>query len=257
MARQDKCFLMEGYLDVLSMHQAGILNCVASSGTSLTEEQIRIIRKFTSNVTVMYDGDSAGLHAALRAIGMILKEGMNPRVVFLPDGDDPDSYSRKHTLEEVRSFIEEHEQDGIAFKTGLLLQEAGDDPLKKAQIINELADTVADIPDAIKRQVYVDAVARQVGIDADIIQERVRKTREQEIRSASGLGMTKRTFGPTKPSAMPGNPSGSPSVIPSECISCPGRRPHHGTFGAGAAGLHPALRAHAAAVRDGLGVLQP
>ena len=187
MARQDKCFLMEGYLDVLSMHQAGILNCVASSGTSLTEEQIRIIRKFTQNVTIMYDGDSAGLHAALRAIGMILKEGMNPRVVFLPDGDDPDSYSRKHTLEEIRSFIAEHEQDGIRFKTGLLLQEAGGDPLKKAQIINEIADTVAEIPDAIKRQVYVDDVARQVGIEADIIQERVRKTREENRRKGGAF----------------------------------------------------------------------
>ena len=179
MARQDKCYLMEGYLDVLSMHQAGILNCVASSGTSLTEEQIRIIRKFTENVTIMYDGDGAGLHAAIRAIGMILKEGMNPRVVFLPDGDDPDSYSRKHTLEEIQDFIAAHEQDGIAFKTDLLLSEAGDDPLKKANLINEIADTVADIPDAIKRQVYVDTVARRFGIEADIIQDRVRKTREK------------------------------------------------------------------------------
>ena len=181
-SRQDRCYLMEGYLDVLSMHQAGILNCVASSGTSLTEEQIRIIRKFTENVTIMYDGDAAGLHAAIRAIGMILKEGMNPRVVFLPDGDDPDSYSRKHSLEEIQEYIRENEQDGIAFKTGLLLSEAGDDPLKKANLINEIADTVADIPDAIKRQVYVDTVARQFGIESDIIQDRVRKTREQNAQ---------------------------------------------------------------------------
>ena len=177
-ARQDKCFLLEGYLDVLSMHQAGILNCVASSGTSLTEEQIRIIRKFTENITIMYDGDGAGLHAAIRAIGMILKEGMNPRVVFLPDGDDPDSYSRKHSLEEIRAFIDSHEQDGVSFKTDLLLSEAGEDPLKKANLINEIADTVALIPDAIKRQVYVDMVAKRFGIDNDIIQDRVRKTRE-------------------------------------------------------------------------------
>ena len=187
MARQDRCYLMEGYLDVLSMHQSGILNCVASSGTSLTEEQIRIIKKFTENVTIMYDGDGAGLHAALRAIGMILKEGMNPRVVFLPDGDDPDSFSRKHTLEEIREFIATHEQDGIAFKTDLLLSEAGDDPLKKANLINEIADTVADIPDAIKRQVYVDTVARRFGIEADIIQGRVRKTREA-MRQGRSLG---------------------------------------------------------------------
>jgi DNA primase len=180
MAKQDRCYLMEGYLDVLSMHQAGILNCVASSGTSLTEEQIRIIKKFTENVTIMYDGDAAGLHAAIRAIGMILKEGMNPRVVFLPDGDDPDSFSQKHTLEEIQDYIKDNEQDGIAFKTNLLLEEAGDDPLKKANLINEIADTVADIPDAIKRQVYVDTVARQFGIESDIIQDRVRKTREKQ-----------------------------------------------------------------------------
>jgi len=188
-SKRDKCFLMEGYLDVLSMHQAGITNCVASSGTSLTEEQIRIIRKFTENITIMYDGDSAGLHAAIRAIGMILKEGMNPRVVFLPDGDDPDSYSRKHTLEEIQEFIDTHEQDGIAFKTDLLLSEAGDDPLKKAGLINEIADTVADIPDAIKRQVYVDTVARKVGIEADIIQERVAKTRDKNAREAGAARM--------------------------------------------------------------------
>ncbi len=178
-SRQDRCYLMEGYLDVLSMHQSGILNCVASSGTSLTEEQIRIIKRFTENVTIMYDGDSAGLHAAVRAIGMILKEGMNPRVVFLPDGDDPDSFSQKHTLGEIRDFIAKNEKDGIAFKTDLLLGEAGDDPLKKANLINEIADTVADIPDAIKRQVYIDTVARRFEIEADIIQDRVRKTREK------------------------------------------------------------------------------
>ncbi|MBO4341185.1 MAG: DNA primase [Bacteroidales bacterium] len=188
-SKRDKCYLMEGYLDVLSMHQAGISNCVASSGTSLTEEQIRIIRKFTENITIMYDGDSAGLHAAIRAIGMILKEGMNPRVVFLPDGDDPDSYSRKHTLEEILEFIDTHEQDGIAFKTDLLLGEAGDDPLKKANLINEIADTVADIPDAIKRQVYVDTVARKFGIEADIIQERVAKTRDKNAREAGAARM--------------------------------------------------------------------
>ena len=182
-SKQDKCYLMEGYLDVLSMHQAGILNCVASSGTSLTEEQIRIIKRFTENITIVYDGDSAGLHAAIRAIGLILKEGLNPRVVFLPDGDDPDSFAQKHTLEEIRAFFDEHEQDGIAFKTELLLSEAGGDPLKKANLINVIADTVADIPDAIKRQVYVDTVARRFGIEADIIQERVRKTREANRRT--------------------------------------------------------------------------
>jgi len=181
-AKQDRCILVEGNVDVVMLHQLGIGNVVASCGTSLTEEQIRLIKRFTENITIMYDGDKAGLHAALRAIGLILKEGMNARVVFLPDGDDPDSFSRKHTLEQVQAFIQAHEQDGIAFKTDLLLQEAGDDPLKKANLINEIADTVADIPDAIKRQVYVGTVAKRFGIEADIIQERVRKTREHSAR---------------------------------------------------------------------------
>ncbi len=185
MARQDRCILVEGNVDVVMMHQTGITNVVASCGTSLTEEQIRLIRKFTENITIMYDGDKAGLHAALRAIGLILKEGMNPRVVFLPDGDDPDSFSRKHTLEEIRDFIAAHEQDGVSFKTGLLLDEAGNDPIKRAGIINEVADTVADIPDAIKRQVYIDTVSRMVGIGADIIQDRVRKTREKMRKETS------------------------------------------------------------------------
>ena len=179
MARQDRCILVEGNVDVVMMHQMGITNVVASCGTSLTEEQVRLIKKFTENITIMYDGDKAGLHAAIRAISLILKEGMNPRVVFLPDGDDPDSFSQKHTLEEIRDFIRDHEQDGILFKTNLLLKDAGDDPLKKANLINEMADTVADIPDAIKRQVYVDTVAKQFDIESDIIQDRVRKTREQ------------------------------------------------------------------------------
>ena len=185
-AKQDRCILVEGNVDVVMMHQMGITNVVASCGTSLTEEQIRLIKRFTENITIMYDGDKAGLHAALRAIGLILKEGMNPKVVFLPDGDDPDSFSRKHTLEEIQEFIESHEQDGIAFKTDLLLSEAGDDPLKKANLINEIADTVADIPDAIKRQVYVDTVARRFGIEADIIQDRVRRTRENARKEMPG-----------------------------------------------------------------------
>lgn len=184
-ARQDRCILVEGNVDVVMMHQMGITNVVASCGTSLTEEQIRLIGKFTQNVTIMYDGDKAGLHAAVRAISLILKEGMNPKVVFLPDGDDPDSYSQKHTQEEIRSFIEEHEEDGIAFKTRLLLEEAGEDPLKKANSINEIADTVADIPDAIKRQVYIGTVAKQFGIEEDIIQDRVRKTREHNAQNAA------------------------------------------------------------------------
>ena len=178
-SRADKCYLVEGYLDVLSMHQLGITNVVASSGTSLTVEQIRLIKRFTENVTIMYDGDSAGIHAALRGIDLILKEGMNVKVVLIPDGDDPDSYARKHTLEEVEAFIAANEQDFIAFKADLLLGEAGNDPLKRANLINDIADTVAGIPDAVKRSVYTDSISAKFRIDADILTDRIRRTREK------------------------------------------------------------------------------
>lgn len=180
-SRQDKCFLVEGYLDVLSMHQLGITNVVASSGTSLTVLQIRLIKKFTSNVTIMYDGDAAGIHAALRGIGLILKEGMNVRVVLIPDGDDPDSYSRKHTLEEMRKFLEDNEQDFITYKTDLLLGQAGNDPLKRAELINDIADTIALIPDQIKRAVYVQNAADKFGIAEDMIYARIHSSRQKMI----------------------------------------------------------------------------
>ena len=180
-SRSQKCYLVEGYLDVLSMHQLGITNVVASSGTSLTVPQIRLIKKFTENVTIMYDGDSAGIHAAIRGIGLVLKEGLNVKIVLLPDGDDPDSYSRKHSLQEVQDFIENHEQDFIAFKTELLLGEAGDDPLRRAELINDIADTIALIPDPVKRTVYAQTSAEKFNIDSQIIFERVKNTREKMI----------------------------------------------------------------------------
>ena len=176
-SRQDKCFLVEGYLDVLSMYQLGITNVVASSGTSLTVEQIRLIRKFTSNVTIIYDGDSAGIHAALRGIGLVLKEGLNVKVVLLPDGEDPDSFARKNTLDETNSYIAAHEQDFIGFKSDLLLGQAGNDPLKKAELINDIADTIALIPDAVKRSVYVEMTASKFNIESGILFERILKTR--------------------------------------------------------------------------------
>lgn len=183
MSRQDRCYLVEGYLDVISMHQLGITNVVASSGTSLTVEQIRLIRKFTSNVTIIYDGDPAGIHAALRGIGLVLKEGLNVKVVLLPDGDDPDSFSRKHTLDEVRDFIGGHEQDFISFKSDLLLGEAGDDPLKKAELINDIADTVALIPDAVKRSVYVESIGEKFHIESQILFDRIGHTRADMLTS--------------------------------------------------------------------------
>ena len=177
MSRQDKCILVEGYLDVLSMHQLGIKNVVASSGTSLTVEQIRLIRKFTSNVTIIYDGDGAGIKAALRGIGLVLKEGLNVKVVLLPEGQDPDDFARRHSLEEVQDYIARNEQDFIGFKTDLLLGEAGNDPLKRANLINDVADTIALIPDAVVRAVYVQTCADKFEIDEQILMDRVSRSR--------------------------------------------------------------------------------
>ena len=181
MARKDKCYLVEGYLDVLSMHQLGITNVVASSGTALTEGQIRLIGRFTHNVTIMYDGDSAGVKAALRGIDMFLRQGMDVKVVLLPDGDDPDSYSRKHSLEEVEAFLAAEEKDFVDFKGSLLMQDASGDPLKRANAINDIADTVADIPDAVKRETYIDFLSRKFDIRRDALEERVSATRSKII----------------------------------------------------------------------------
>ncbi len=186
-SKADKCFLAEGNVDVVSMHQLGLRNVVASCGTSLTEEQIRIIKKFTGNITVMYDGDKAGIHAAQRAIGMILKEDMNVSLVLFPDGDDPDSFCRKHTLEEVQAFIAENEMDFVSYMA-LVNPVAANDPLGRANLINEISDTVALIPDAVKRSVFVDAVSQRFGVETRIIFERInadrRQMREDEQKEA-------------------------------------------------------------------------
>lgn len=181
MARKDKCYLVEGYLDVLSMHQLGITNVVASSGTALTEGQIGLIKRFTQNVTIMYDGDSAGIYAALRGIDMFLREGMNVKVVLIPDGDDPDSYSRKHSLAEVEEFLAAAEMDFVDFKSSLLLKDTARDPLKRAEVINDIADTIADIPDAVKRSVYVDFLSDKFEIRRDILDERIGATRSKRL----------------------------------------------------------------------------
>lgn len=182
--RRDRCILVEGYLDVLSMHQLGITNVVASSGTSLTVEQVNLIRKFTENVTIMYDGDAAGIHAAERGIGLCLKGGLNVRVVLIPDGDDPDSFARKHTLEEVKSFIEENERDFISYRTDQLIGDAGSDPVRRSNLVNEIVGTLALIPDQVKRAMYVQDVSVKFNIDESLvyskINEAVRAMREEE-----------------------------------------------------------------------------
>ena len=189
-SRLDKCILVEGNIDMVMMHQLGIRNVVASCGTSLTVEQIRLIHKFTDNITIMYDGDSAGVHAAIRGLALILSEGMNVKVVLLPENEDPDSFSRKHTLQEVQAYIEGGEKDFITFKTDLLLEQAEGDPLKKAELINDIADTIAVIPDPVKRSTYVDETARRFGVESAILFQRISGVRRS---GAAGMQAQSRT----------------------------------------------------------------
>ena len=167
--QQDCCILVEGYTDVISMHQAGIENVVASSGTSLTQGQIRMITRFSRNITIIYDGDSAGIKASLRGIDMVLKEGMNVRTVLLPDGEDPDSFARSHNASQVQDYILTHEEDFISFKIRLLMKEADGDPIKRAALISDIVQSISVIPDAITRSVYARECSRQMEVDENIL----------------------------------------------------------------------------------------
>ncbi|MCL1614818.1 DNA primase [Bacteroides sp. ET71] len=178
--KQDRCFLVEGYTDVISMHQSGVENVVASSGTALTTHQIKLIHRFTNNLTVLYDGDAAGIKASLRGIDMLLEEGMNIKVCLLPDGDDPDSFARKHNSAEFQTFIREHETDFIRFKTNLLLEDAGRDPIKRAELIGSLVQSIAVIPEAIVRDVYIKECAQLLHVEDKLLVSEVAKRREKQ-----------------------------------------------------------------------------
>ena len=175
--KEDRCFLVEGYTDVISMHQAGIENVVASSGTALTQGQIRLIHRFTSNITVLYDGDAAGIKAALRGIDLLLEDGMNVKVVLLPDGEDPDSFARKHNASQFSEFIKQSETDFIRFKTRLLLDDAGTDPIKRSALITDIIRTVAIIPDNIARSIYIRECSAMMEIDEQVLLNEVNKIR--------------------------------------------------------------------------------
>lgn len=175
--RDNYCILVEGYTDVMRMHQNGIENVVASSGTSLTVDQIKLISRFTKNITVIYDGDSAGIKASLRGIDMILREGLNVRVVLLPDGEDPDSFGRSHSAEEVKGYIESHEEDFIRFKTRLLLADAGDDPLKRAALVTDIVQSISEIPDPIIRSVFIKDCAKIMDADEQVLIAEVARKR--------------------------------------------------------------------------------
>ena len=180
--QHDVCYLVEGYTDVISLHQSDVPNVVASSGTALTESQIRVIRRFTENVTVLFDGDSAGIKAALRGIDMILKGGMNVRVVLFPDGEDPDSYSRKVGTTEFQKFLKDHTQDFVSFKAGLYASEAAGDPIRKAESIKEIISSIAQIPDPVKRSVYIQETSSLLKIAEPVLLSELNKILIQERR---------------------------------------------------------------------------
>lgn len=178
--KEDCCFLVEGYTDVISMHQAGVENVVSSSGTALTPGQIRLIHRFTENITVLYDGDSAGIEASLRGIDMLLEEGLNVKVVLLPDGEDPDSFARKHNATDFRTFITANEVDFIRFKTQLLLSESANDPIKRAELISSVVKSISVIPEAIVRSVYIKESSRLLNIEERIIAGEIGKLKKKE-----------------------------------------------------------------------------
>jgi DNA primase len=178
-SQYDRCYLVEGYTDVMSLHEAGIENVVASSGTSLTQEQVRLIKRFTQNITILYDGDPAGIKASIRGIDLVLEEGMNVKIVLLPDGEDPDSYSKKVSNEEFIKYLKEKETDFIRFKTRLLLAEANNDPVLKAGLIKDIVKSIAVIPEAITRTVYIKECSTFLDVSEPVLYHEINKLRQQ------------------------------------------------------------------------------
>ncbi|PCH74926.1 MAG: DNA primase [Flavobacteriaceae bacterium] len=187
-AREDNCFLVEGYTDVISFHQAGIENVVASSGTALTPDQIRLVNRLTKNITILFDGDAAGIRASLRGIDLILEQGMNVKVMTFPDGDDPDSFSKKVSPEELKTYLAENSQDFIKFKVSLLLEEAQSDPVKKAGLIREIVTSISKIPDNIQQEVYLQECSRIMDISESVLFSALAQLNSKEDNNASKSG---------------------------------------------------------------------
>lgn len=229
--KADRCFLVEGYTDVISMHQAGVENVVASSGTALTHGQIRLIHRFTNNITVLYDGDAAGIKAAIRGIDLLLEEGMNVKVVLLPDGEDPDSFARSHSASEFAEFIRQHETDFIRFKTRLLLDDAGNDPVKRAALIGDIIRTIAIVQNDITRTIYIRECSAKMEIDEQVVLNEVNKVRlaklEKETNAtppAQGTATESTApmdMPPTVPleEEAPSEPLSPDEVMPSESVA--------------------------------------
>lgn len=210
--KSDKCFLVEGYTDVISMHQAGIENVVASSGTALTVEQIRLIKRFTDKITVIYDGDEAGIKASLRGIDLILEEGMHVKVVLLPKDEDPDSFAKSHTKDEILDYINEKECDFITYKTELLSRDSANDPLLRSQLIKEIINTVAVIPDPVLRNIYAESVAERFGQKEEVVYQVISEIRAKKKRWANATAQAQQQAQQhTQQQAQPLQPQWQPS----------------------------------------------
>ena len=200
--KEDAVYMVEGYTDVIAMHQCGLENVVANSGTALSVYQIRLLRRFTQNITLLYDGDEAGIHAAMRGTDMLLQEGMNVKVLLLPDGDDPDSFARKHTAAEFKQYIEEHQTDFIQFKTDLLLKGVKD-PIKRAEAINSIVRSVSVIPDSIVRSAYITECSRRLEVDERTLISQTNKyiagDREEQRKEAERETRQQETAKPSEP----------------------------------------------------------
>ncbi|MBW3517806.1 DNA primase [Flavobacterium sp. NKUCC04_CG] len=184
-AKQDNCFLVEGYTDVIQMYQSGIQNVVSSSGTALSTDQIRLINRLTKNITVLFDGDAAGLRASLRGIDLILEAGMNVRVCSFPAGEDPDSFARKNSLEELQRYFEDNAKDFIRFKASMLMNEAKDDPIKKAELIRDMVHSISKIPDVIKQEVYIQECSRIMDISEEVLFSTLAQIGKKELAEAN------------------------------------------------------------------------
>ncbi len=211
-SKADKCYLVEGYTDVISMHQAGIENVVSSSGTALTTQQIRLLRRFTEHITVLYDGDSAGIKAALRGIDLLLEEGLHIKVVLLPEGEDPDSYAQRHSASELLTYLDAEETDFIHFKIRLYQAEMKQDPLKRAELIKDILRSIALIPDAIRRTVLIQSSAAELKMDEQLLTSEIAKMRAQSSRLSGAAYAERKPYTPTEPVV----PQSVPPVTPQQ-----------------------------------------
>ncbi len=219
-SKDDNCYLVEGYTDVISLYQKGITNVVASSGTALTPDQIRLVKRLTPNMTVLFDGDAAGLRASVRGIDLILEQGMNVKVVTFPDGEDPDSFAKKKNTEELKDHLENNQQDFISFKVSLLLTEAQNDPIKKAGLIRDIVLSISKIPDSIKQEVYIQECARMMDISETVLFNELAQMLDKKARDADKKSVSKgeanMRIAASKKQAVKTAPQTAPSDMPDE-----------------------------------------